>query len=410
MKFPKMPYKPLGLWSYHDFAINKYYWMKHGLEYCEQIRIKNLIDVHNVLDTNNITHWLQGKTLLGIFKYGRLLNDHDDDLGIFIEDRNEIISSVKNDLLELGFSLIRSNDEIISFQRNFRYIDICLFKKSNNYIGYANKYFKHTYFSEFDIVRWESSEFHVPMNSTSLLRSMYPKNSFIKTFRLLLTLSKHPNKICKLKSIIANRLPIIFQYPILSKIIARTLASVVGAKVKVLPEDDFLELAIEDIDSFNWGWRKRHLNLVTNGGKYRKLFDLVEYLSKPENIRKIDSSVIETDTSKAFYPPSNYDMRFWWGGNNYFWYCVKYEFRKNVTPYAQINRYISNNDQPFLFTSQYFESLEIMSDKEIESFLTSHPIEIKNKSIISGKHRVFAMLGRLAAGKKYIPLTVIERR
>ena len=43
---------------------------------------------------------------------------------------------------------------------------------------------------------------------------------------------------------------------------------------------------------------------------------------------------------------------------------------------------------------------QALSDVE---FMKNNPIEISNNSIVSGKHRSFAMIGRLIEGKKYIP-------
>ena len=38
--------------------------------------------------------------------------------------------------------------------------------------------------------------------------------------------------------------------------------------------------------------------------------------------------------------------------------------------------------------------------------LKDHPIEIKNNTIIGGRHRVCAMIGRIISGKNYIPFYV----
>ena len=43
-----------------------------------------------------------------------------------------------------------------------------------------------------------------------------------------------------------------------------------------------------------------------------------------------------------------------------------------------------------------------MSDKEILYFLRSNPIELFDNSVTSGKHRAFAMIGRLLADRPYI--------
>ena len=45
-----------------------------------------------------------------------------------------------------------------------------------------------------------------------------------------------------------------------------------------------------------------------------------------------------------------------------------------------------------------------MTDSEIIDFIRANPIEITNNSVSSGKHRVFAMIGRLVSNKTYLPL------
>ena len=408
MKTLDQSYKPLGLWSKHDFSICKYYWEKHGIENSEDIRIKNLIEIHEVLCAHNVVHWLQGKTLLGIFKFGELLNDHDDDLGVFLEDKEIIISSVSEALLERGFTLIRNDDNIISFQREYRYVDMCLFRRKSTKVGYANKWFNNRHFEEFDFVRWEGLDFEIPANSRGLLNSMYPKNKIAAKLRYVFQLFEKPNKLLKIRSIVANRIPLLFKIPASRLLVSKVLAPIVGVEVKVLSENQFLKLSIESNSSFNWKWRKRHLDLVTLEGFHRTLGGLVEYLSRPQTKDRIEELVQETDTSRPFFSPTNYDMRFWWGGNNYFWYCVKYQFKKNVVAYSEVNDYIEKIGQPYLFTNDYYDSLESMNDSEIELFLKNNPIEIENESIIGGKHRVFAMIGRLASGQQYIPITVID--
>ncbi len=46
----------------------------------------------------------------------------------------------------------------------------------------------------------------------------------------------------------------------------------------------------------------------------------------------------------------------------------------------------------------------MMNDEEIKSFLFETPIEVQNNAVIGGKHRVFAMIGRLLEDKPYIPM------
>ena len=49
-----------------------------------------------------------------------------------------------------------------------------------------------------------------------------------------------------------------------------------------------------------------------------------------------------------------------------------------------------------------------MSNKEIKDSLCSSLIETENNAVISGKHRVFAMIGRLVDGKSFIPFETLD--
>ena len=54
-------------------------------------------------------------------------------------------------------------------------------------------------------------------------------------------------------------------------------------------------------------------------------------------------------------------------------------------------------------TEEYYNNLDLMSDNELRIFLKENPIEFDNGMIKHSYHRACAMIGRLIAGKKYIP-------
>ncbi len=438
-EFSGPDYRPNGLWCKHDFSINKHYWRKVGYQSALDIRTRNLIDVRTILCQSGITNWLQGRTLLGIFKYGELQDDHDDDIGVFDFQRSLVLTNVRKNLEEKGFSLIRDTDDIASFERNYRYIDICFFRAiSERKFGYAKKTFSKEHFSHFEKLNWNKIDFDIPASPDKLLLSMYPPHAEeslvnqdytgMDSGRLVILWEKRHKAFVYIKDAIKS--PKLFLHYFkavfgrgkrlgrrLIKLIYRNICHIhpfvervymylmrlAGIKIIILSEEDFLDLLIEPKDSFNWKWRIRHLELVTDNGKYQKIRDIINYLESPETRHLIDSRVEETDTSIPFFPPTNYDMRFWWGGNNYFWYCVKYVFRKNVVPYSKANAYIHGGKKPFLYTGEYYQSLPEMSDAEIRNLLISDPIEISDGAVTSGKHRVFAMIGRLLNNKPYIP-------
>ena len=167
-----------GEWDYYDFLINKYFWIKHGLHNAISIRKKNLVDIAEILEKNNIIYWLQGKTLLGLFGNDCLKeDDHDDDLSIWIGQKESLISIFEKHLSNIGFNKIRENEHMISFERDFRYIDICFFRSyGTKTVGYGDKRFSVKYFKNLDTIKFEGVSFNIPANTSELLKKMYPEN------------------------------------------------------------------------------------------------------------------------------------------------------------------------------------------------------------------------------------------
>ena len=411
--YERPAYRPKGLWTTCDFKINLCYWERVGIGKAYDIRLSNLCDLSSILSDLGVSYWLFGKTLWGSVKKGKLLDDHDDDIGVFLSSRKTIMSDAKARLENLGFSLIRDTDGIISFERGDRYIDLCLFRERGvDAIGYNKKLIDKKHLVSFESASLDCYVFTVPANASILIDRMYPSSRIRKlsaktldTVHFLLKARKLKRLPSKIKS---KHVSLVERQKAPIRYVLESLASISGFSVCTLSYDEFMGLHVEPLDSFNWGWRYRHLSIVTDDAKITKVDDLVLYMSSPENRQRLDSRVEESDTSKPFHENNNFDMRFWWSGNNYFWYCVKYEFRKGVVPYSEANKYIEEVGTPLLYTSKYYESLEVMSESEIHNFLKSQPIVIENGCVTSGKHRVFAMIGRLASGKSYIPFKVIS--
>lgn len=407
------PYRPLGLWECYDFQINRCYWEIEGVNNAYDIRMRNLCDLSLVLSDLQVTHWLFGKTLYGAVNRGKLLDDHDDDIGVYTSSREIIMASGKKRLEDMGFNLIRDTAAILSFERCARYVDICIFKVTGtSSIGYNHKSIHKKHFKSLARVELDGHAFPVPACSSELLRKLYPTSLFRRVAAKLPVAVSSNTWLEKLRKL-PTRLRLKY-VSLLEKNHAPTMRNVLeslapfcGLSVKMLSCSDFTGLHIEPHDSFNWKWRYRHLSLVTNGNKLTQISDIVNYISMPGNVKSIDAMVDESDTSRPFHVKSNFDMRFWWSGNNYFWYCVKYQFRKDVVPYSMANKYIEEVGKPLLYSAKYYESLKLMNEAEIRNFLKRHPIVIENGCVTSGKHRVFAMIGRLGGGKSYIPIKAV---
>jgi hypothetical protein len=174
-------------------------------------------------------------------------------------------------------------------------------------------------------------------------------------------------------------------------------------KQYTLNKKTFLNLNIESRKSPSWIVRGKHLNLVTDNGKNIKINDIVKHFAESKNFSSAMSQVKETTLNEVIDESISHSKYFWHNGNNYFIYSMYYQFKHDVLPYKDANDYLKNKSNINLYSKDYFESLENMSDFEIETFLRAHPIEITDNCITSGKHRVFAMIGRLISDKKYIP-------
>ena len=150
--------------------------------------------------------------------------------------------------------------------------------------------------------------------------------------------------------------------------------------------------------------RHHHRSMISNNNSLNKIEDIVAFYSDDKMMRFTSEHMIrETDMSNPFEEPLNLNIKFWNSGNNYFFNCLRFGFRKNVVPYKEANQYIKEFKTPMLYSADYYRSLEPMTDKEIEHFLKENPIGIKEGVAVHGIHRVAAMIGRLARGEKYIP-------
>jgi hypothetical protein len=331
------------------------------------VRWSNLKLVAKALKKHHVTFWLQGKTLLGLYRQNSLIvEDHDDDIGVSENDRIRIIESVYPLLKREGFAVIRNNRHFLSILKDNRYIDICFFTKKSRMYGYGNKWFPIEYFEKFDHLNINNVSYPIPYRTEELLNHMYP-----------------------LRPPEANT-------PIFKK-----------TRKALLRYDDFMDCFIEAKKSINWELRGPHLKLITDNMRVRRVGDLVAMFSDIRNVSNLlENSLAETDTSTLFDEPINLNRNFWQSGNNYFFNCILYGFRKNVVPYNKANQYISSINKPFLYSRDYYEELEKMGICEIEEFLESNPIIVENNSITHGQHRACAMIGLLAGGNEYIPFSL----
>ena len=138
--------------NYHTYFQNK--------EQELNVRYNNLHDIINILNKYNIKHWLQGKTLLGISIYGKLLiNDSDEDIGLDYTNIKNVCNFVVPELEKIGFKVIRAtqNNSMLSVMRNNRYLDFCFFRTQNDTYYYEKKIFPKSFYG--NIINFKANEF-----------------------------------------------------------------------------------------------------------------------------------------------------------------------------------------------------------------------------------------------------------
>jgi len=396
-------------WDDNDFVENYYYWNVTGSLKALPIRKSNLLLLARIFTGHGVRFWLYGKTLWSIYKNHDLLpEDKKDEIGVFSEDRHVVQSIVYQHLLRQGFEIIRCKADVLSILRNKCYINIIFFKKCGSVTGYKDRWFFKSHFESFDSVIWFNQVLPVPSNTKLLLDIISGTSimSYGARFILLLQSAKYI-KFMAYKKIIYKLLN---YSPHTLRLLLNPVFKTAGYCYRRVTKELFFSLLIEPLNSVNWKWRKPHLDIITNDGKYKSVGAIIDYLKENRRLQQLIAQTRETNTAMPFIEPISKNKVFWQTGNNFFIYCIKYQFRKGVLPYKAANKYIQKIGQPLLYSSSYFESLEPMSDHEINLFLKRTPIEISEGACIKGKHRIFAMIGRLVEGKKYIPFWAILHR
>jgi hypothetical protein len=381
-----------SLWTNIDFQLNAFFWSTKSHSTALTIRVRNIIDIQQALENMGWAAHLYGKTLLDVISDGVLLKDHDDDFifagGDSIETRHMIASI----LVPLGFKVVRNSNDYFSLERYNRYVDIhfdsALETASASWVVHG-------------FVMKTSTEFELQ------LKDKYGEG--FEQFRLRLAESKRAKNPPPLFTKSNIRSGIRNPAHALSTLERRVFGknrlfrpAPLEAKVRGLTHDEFLDLKIEDPKAGNWDWRRPHLEIIFRSGETVR--DCIARLA--ESGLPDRAAVVEVDTSRAFEEPIFLSRRFWQSGNNFLINPLLFGFRHCVMPYEGVNTYVLSGLKPHVFSREYYQSLPPMEELEISKFLRDNPIEIKNGSVASGRHRVSAMIGRLLRHEDYIPFWV----
>ena len=122
--------------------------------------------------------------------------------------------------------------------------------------------------------------------------------------------------------------------------------------------------------------------IILNNYKLKTVNDVVNFYKNKNNLKNIKNKLI----------PSNWQ----------YFNCMLAEFRENVGDHHELGW---EN-----MTKEYYESLPLMSDKKIKSFLKNNPIPFEVGYVKHGFHRACSMIGRLINEKSYIPFYMSDKK
>lgn len=351
--------KKLNKWEDVDDFRNEVFWSFHKNDNFETEKIKFLTSLCVLLNENNINYSLHANTknyLLNLKQYKKNLLF--DEIIISKKDLKKILST----LSKTNYAMFRDRYNRLIVLNNKKVIKISLVffnlkSKNINQVNIDNYYFSYL--------------------KKSVSTSLYTRISIIFIIHVLNKSKKYVTRKLLIKK--NNKF-----------------------ELKKISYREFLELKIERKNSFNWILRKPHLDIVTNNGKNKKIKNIIKHFKKNNNYFIAKNNIIITNTSLEFEEPIQINERFWLKGNNYFILPMIYQFRKNVVPYEKANEYVRKQLEPMLYSENYYSNLEVMDYEEIKSFLKDNPIEIVSNTVTSGRHRVFAMIGRIIENKEYL--------
>jgi len=362
------------IWDDVDHFLYYDYWHREGHASSLLIRKTNILDLFEVAKNKKIELFLGDLTVLNIFqsrKFEYDLKDKAEYIFAFIKNKEELLKSLEN----INFKIVSTSRNKFYILRENRLIvinfvrDRKIFKKT-----FKIELFQNT-FNCFTSTKLKIVFFYKPVYFFS---TIYRKVFSIKV--------KYLNKLNQQK-LIKNL----------------GVEKLDKDKIYKIDINTFLNLQIENKYSPSWLIRRQHLNTVTNRKRNIKISKIVKYFQKTNILETTFENINESIIDSPIIGSVSHSKKFWFSGDNYFFYSIYYKFKKNVVPYKNVNDYILKQNDPKIYTREYFESLNSMNQSEIEIFLQTNPIEITNNSISSGKHRVFAMIGRLIKEEEYIP-------
>ena len=141
-----------------------------------EISRKNLLNFKKFLDKNGLTFGLIFGTLLGAVREGNFI-EHDEDTDVYIlyEYRDDFVSLLFG-LREIGFEVVRYEDELITIMRGGEYIDVYFFKNKQYGKRVCREYvLEENLLEVLTVITFIGEQFNIPRNYKDFLEKAYGK-------------------------------------------------------------------------------------------------------------------------------------------------------------------------------------------------------------------------------------------
>lgn len=139
---------------------------------------KNLLDIKDILDKHSIKFGLIYGTLLGAIRENNFI-EHDEDIDLsMLEEHKEDLLATLQDIIDVGFRVLRYDGKLLSISRDNEYIDFYFFKKTDSSYRKCDVGLKakNKYLEETKAYPFLGKNFQIPVESEKFLIDLYGKD------------------------------------------------------------------------------------------------------------------------------------------------------------------------------------------------------------------------------------------
>ena len=174
-------------------------------------------------------------------------------------------------------------------------------------------------------------------------------------------------------------------------------------RYRALPLEEFLKLSVFCGNLTDRFVRRNQLSVVTDNFRNVTVQEIIDFFKHRDLDAFRSRHVVNPKQMHQVTANQWLDLNFWFDGNTHFFGNIYYGFRHDVVAYESVSNEFSD---ALVFSMEYFGGKKSMSSADVKRLLEQNPITIRKTHLTGGRHRVFAMIGRLVSGGDYIPFKV----